>query len=326
MEKAGNILRIHAITVLVSSILMMTKFLAWYLTGSNAILTDALESIVNVLAGSFAWYSLWLSFKPRDHDHPYGHGKIEFISATLEGSLILIAGLSIFFKSVYNFFFPQEIQEIGTGIWLVAAAGLVNFVMGLYLRKKGEKVASMTLKANGQHLLTDAWSSLGLLIGLFLVWMSGEVWVDNLLGLLFGAYIAWAAGKIIRRSIAGIMDEADFALLEELVAFLNKKRRKEWIDIHNLRVIQYGRMLHIDCHITLPWYYSLQDAHDTIKEVDQTIYEKYQEVELFIHMDPCIPHSCRICSIESCSVRQKPFEALQEWDVATLLKNQKHGA
>lgn len=303
---------------------MGTKFLAWYLTGSNAILTDALESIVNVLAGIFAWYSLWLSFKPRDHDHPYGHGKIEFISATLEGSLILIAGMAIFLKSGYNFFFPQEIQAIDQGIGLIVLAGLVNFVMGLYLRKMGEKQGSMTLKANGQHLLSDAWSSLGLLAGLVVLWMTGKPWVDNILGLLFGCYIVWVALKILRKSVAGIMDEADFSLLTELVGFLNENRKQDWIDIHNLRVIQYGKMLHIDCHVTLPWYYSLQEAHDAIKELDRIIYEKYQEVELFIHMDPCIPESCSICTIESCTVRQKPFQGKREWELQFVLQNQKH--
>lgn len=316
----------HGLTVIVSIVLMGAKFLAWYLTGSNAILTDALESIVNVLAGGFALYSLWLSFKPRDHDHPYGHGKIEFISASIEGSLIAIAGISILFKSGYNLFFPQPIQEIDYGIWIIAGAGVINLLMGLWLRNVGNKRASLTLKANGQHLLSDAWSSAGLVLGLVILYYTKAVWVDNALGMLFGGYICWVGLRILRKSVAGIMDEADFGLLTELVAHLNEKRKPEWIDIHNLRVIQYGSMLHIDCHITLPWYYSLQEAHDEIKDLEKVIYDKYKKVELFIHMDPCIPSSCSICSLANCKVRKHPFERHEEWKLKTLLENSKHGA
>jgi len=153
LEKKPYILRLHALTVFVSLMLMLGKFYAWYLTGSNAILTDALESIVNVLAGAFAFYSLWLSFKPRDHDHPYGHGKIEFVSASIEGALIGVAGLSILGKSIYNLFVPQTIQEVDQGIWLIAGAGIVNLLMGLVLRRIGKNRNSLTLSANGQHLM-----------------------------------------------------------------------------------------------------------------------------------------------------------------------------
>ena len=304
---------------------MAGKFLAWHLTGSNAILTDALESIVNVLAGGFALYSLWLSFKPRDHDHPYGHGKIEFVSASIEGALIGVAGLSISVKSIYNLFVPQSLQLVDQGIWLIAWAGLVNLLMGLMLRRVGKKRNSLTLKANGQHLMSDAWSSAGLVLGLIVVYLTDAVWVDNLLGIGFGAYIIWVAASILRRSIAGIMDEADFDLLTELVEHLDEKRKADWIDIHNLRVIQYGSMLHIDCHVTLPWYYSLKEAHDVISEIDHIIYEKYQKVELFIHMDPCITDSCRICTIEECKVRKLPFEKRESWELKSLLENSKHG-
>lgn len=325
MQKATRLLRVHALTVLLSTVIMATKFLAWYLTGSNAILTDALESIVNVLAGAFAWYSLWLSFKPRDHDHPYGHGKIEFISASIEGALIFIAGAGIIFKSIYNLIWPQEITALEDGIWLVALAGVLNLMMGMILRKAGKKNKSMTLEANGQHLISDSVTSVGLILGLGIIWLTQIVWLDNMLGIAFGAYISWTALKILRKSVAGIMDEADFSLLEELVAYLEEHRKVDWIDVHNLRIIQYGATLHIDCHVTLPWYYDLQKAHDAIEEMDKLILDKYKTVELFIHMDPCIPESCRLCAIEDCSVRKSAFEGREDWVLEKLLKNRKHG-
>ncbi|MDX5321458.1 MAG: cation diffusion facilitator family transporter, partial [Bacteroidota bacterium] len=196
---------------------------------------------------------------------------------------------------------------------------------GYVLRQKGKQRNSMTLQANGQHLISDAWTSLGLLVGLALVYFTDFTWLDNLLGIFFGVYILWMALRILRRSVAGIMDEADFNLLNRMVKLLNDARKPHWIDIHNLRVIQYGSTLHIDCHVTLPWYYELNEAHDAIKEIDEIIYSKYESVELFIHMDPCIPDSCRVCSLHACKVRKKEFEGQQEWKLNELLRNAKHG-
>ena len=325
MPESRKLLGYHALTVILSTVLMGGKFLAWHLTGSNAVLTDALESIVNVLAGMFAWYSLWLSLKPRDHEHPYGHGKIEFISASIEGTLILIAGLGITFKSGWNLVYPQQLKELEEGVWILVAAGAVNFIMGTALVNMGRKQSSLTLKSNGKHLLSDAWSSAGLLAGVVVVWMTGWVWMDNLLGIGFGLFIGNTGFGILRKSVAGIMDEADFDLLSELVDHLNENRRDDWIDIHNLRVIQYGNQLHIDCHVTLPWYYSLKESHDVISEIDRIVFEKYEKVELFIHMDPCIPESCRICSLEQCDVRKHPFEERLRWNLKQVLTNSKHG-
>lgn len=325
VSKERKLLVIHAVTVLVSTGIMLLKFLAWYLTDSNAILTDALESIVNVLAGLFAWYSLRLSLKPRDHDHPYGHGKIEFISASLEGALILIAGVAIICKSIFNLIWPQEIHELYSGIWIIAGTGILNMVMGLALLKIETNTKSMTLRANGNHLLSDAVSSAGLVLGLGIIWITNIQWLDNILGIVFGSFIAWTALKILRKSVAGIMDEADFSLLEQLVIHLEENRKDSWIDIHNLRIIQYGSTLHIDCHVTLPWYYDLQKAHEEITALDRLISEKFEKVELFIHMDPCIPESCRVCGLENCEVRKSPFESRQIWSLDQLLKNRKHG-
>ena len=142
-------------------LLSALKFVAWLLTNSNAIFTDALESLVNVAAGIFALYSLYLAAKPKDEDHPYGHGKIEFLSATVEGSLIAAAGAAILVKSVYSFIYPEAIQQLDLGILLTGITGLVNFGMGFYALRRGTKTNSATLRAGGKHLLSDAWSTLG---------------------------------------------------------------------------------------------------------------------------------------------------------------------
>ena len=151
---------------------MLTKFVAYFFTSSNAVLTDAAESIVNILASAFAFYSIYLSSQPKDINHPYGHGKVEFFSVFVEGSLISLAGLIIVFKSIYAIFFPNEISNLTQGSILIAATGLVNLVLGFYLLNTGKKLNSMTLQADGKHLLTDAISSSGLVLGLLLIYFT----------------------------------------------------------------------------------------------------------------------------------------------------------
>ncbi len=171
---------------------MLVKLYAWWLTGSNAILSDALESIVNVVASSFALYSVVLSSIPQDKNHPYGHGKIEFLSVGLEGSLIMIAGMATIAKAIYNFIHPQEISSIETGFALTAFSGLVNFGMSRILVKKGNELNSISMVGDGRHLMTDVYSSIGLLVGLAVIYFTGVVWLDNLIAIGFSAFIIYS--------------------------------------------------------------------------------------------------------------------------------------
>lgn len=312
--------------VLVGLALMTLKFGAYFVTQSNAILTDALESIVNVIAGAFALYSLWLAAHPRDENHPYGHGKVEFISAGVEGALITIAGLIIFGKSIFNFVYPQEIHQLNWGLVIVAAAGAVNFGLGWFLVKKGKQHRSITLQADGRHLMSDGWSSLGLVIGLIIILVTGIVWIDNIVAMIFGCVIVYSGIKLIRGSIAGIMDEADVGLMKELIDLLNTNRHDNWIDIHNLRIIKYGSNLHIDAHVTLPFYLDLQQVHDELETIDHIVTEHFgEQTEFFLHPDPCIPTSCPLCIKADCSVRQHAFSQREEWTLENVMKNKKHG-
>lgn len=318
--------RIQFAAVLVGLALMALKFGAYFITHSNAILTDALESIVNVIAGGFALYSLWLAAHPRDENHPYGHGKVEFISAGVEGALITIAGFIIFGKSIYNLIYPQEIHQLDWGLAIVAVAGGINFGLGWFLVKKGKEHRSITLQADGKHLMSDGWSSLGLVIGLVIILLTGINWIDNVVAMIFGCIIAYSGVKLIRGSVAGIMDEADIELMKELVQILNLNRRENWIDIHNLRIIKYGSNLHIDAHVTLPYYLNLQEVHDELEAIDHIVTGYFgEQTEFFLHPDPCIPTSCPICTKADCPVRQHTFTHREEWTLENLMKNKKHG-
>nr|MBP9875104.1 cation transporter [Haliscomenobacter sp.] len=247
-----SLLRLQITALILGVGLMAVKFLAWYRTGSNAILSDALESIINIVAGAFGLYSLLISFKPKDQNHPYGHGKVEFLSAGFEGALISIAGVLILGKAVYNLFYPQELEELKLGIYLTAFTGAANYLMGWVLEWKGMRNNSLILKSSGKHLQADAWSSLGILLGLALVFSTGINQLDNLLALFFGLLIIYSGFGLVRQSIAGIMDEADYRLIRSIVNHLQQNRSENWVDIHNLRVIKYGPNPHIDCHLTLP--------------------------------------------------------------------------
>jgi len=326
-EKELHKIKAIRLVLFISVVLLCIKFLAWYLTHSNAILTDALESIVNVVAGSFALFSIYYASQPKDENHPYGHGKMEFLSAGFEGGLIFIAGIVIIFNSVYAFFQPPKIHSLETGVWLSAATGAVNFIMGKFLVNKGTKSNSLLLVANGKHLISDTASSIGLVVGLGLILLTGMYWLDQLMAIIFGGIILFTGFGLLKKSVNSLLDEADHEKLQLLISVLQKQRKHKWIDIHNLRVIKYGANLHVDCHITLPWYEPLESAHTEVTAVEQLIRENLgSDVEFFIHADPCVPpSSCAICQVFDCKVRQADFVKKIDWEISNMLPNKKHG-
>jgi cation diffusion facilitator family transporter len=320
-------LKLQRWIAIVSGFLLIVKFTAYYLTYSVSILTDALESIVNVVAGFIGLYSLYVSAKPRDEDHPYGHGKAEFVSAAVEGTLIFSAGAIIIYNSVRNLFIPQTLHQIDLGIYLVGATAIVNWILGFFSLQQGRKNNSLALIASGRHLQTDTYSTFGIIIGLILISITGYTWIDSIVAMAFGVFIIYTGYKIIRKSLAGIMDEADMVLLEKMVQVLNTHRTDAWVDLHNLRVIKYGNVLHVDCHLTIPWYFNINQAHEEIDILGSLIRKDFGEsLELFVHSDGCEYFQCPICDKKACPVRQHPFEKKIIWTVGNILQNQKHGA
>jgi cation diffusion facilitator family transporter len=319
-------IRIMQLMLFFSVLLLVIKFYAWWITRSNAILTDALESIVNVVAGSFALFSIWYASRPRDEHHPYGHGKIEFVSAGFEGALVLIAGGGIIFQAIRGFLFPHPISQIDLGATLTAVSGLCNFAMGYFLIKYGRSQSSALMQANGKHLISDTVSSIGLVAGLLLIHFTKLDWIDNALAIAFGLYIFYTGFKIVRESLANLLDEQDQEKVNELIKLLNENREPNWIDMHNLRILKYGSGLHVDAHITLPWYYSLEEAHDQVTAVEKLVASGMgTEIEFFIHADPCLPSSCSVCAILECKERKFAFQKKLEWSKINMLPDKKHG-
>lgn len=310
-----------------SVVLFAGKLWAWYLTNSVSILTDALESTVNVLAGFIGLYAVLLAARPRDTNHPYGHGKVEFISAAIEGTLIIAASLLIIYEGINKLIHPPvEIPALDWGIILIAITGFINFLMGSYALKVGRQRHSATVSAAGRHLMTDAYSTAAIIIGLLLLRFSGWLWLDAVVALIFALFIFYSGYKVLRHSLSGIMDEADVSLLQEVIKVLHEHRRNEWIDLHNLRVIRYGEVLHVDAHMTLPYYLQVRDADREIHLLEALIRDHFGgSVELFVHVDGCVPYQCKLCSMPDCPVRQSPFQERLTWTIENVMRNSKHG-
>ncbi|MTG98017.1 MULTISPECIES: cation diffusion facilitator family transporter [Myroides] len=325
--KAKDNYQFQKIIAAVGVLLFVVKIIAWSITHSVAILTDALESVTNVVSGFIGLYSLYLSSLPRDRNHPYGHGKVEFISATIEGGLIIMAGVVIIFEAVRNFLDPQPIGQLDYGILLVGITAIVNYVLGWYAIRKGSQNKSLALIASGKHLQSDTYSTIGIIIGLVLLYFTGYQWLDGGVALIFAGIIIVTGYKIVRGAISGIMDETDELLLEEVIAYLQEHRRANWIDLHNLRIIKYGSVLHFDCHMTVPWYFTIVEGHKEVEILEREISEKFgTDLELFVHMDDCKSFSCKICTKEDCPFRSDPFEKQIEWNRENVLKNKRHNS
>lgn len=324
MEIQKKQLRIITTVLIFGVVVTIIKFIAFFITRSNAIYTDALENIINVVAGAFAFYSIYLAAQPKDSNHPYGHGKVEFFAVGFEGALIVFAAINIIYKSIEGYIHPQNISNLDSGIWLSVMAGFMNFGVGYLVIKQSKKLHSITLEADGKHLLSDAYTSAGLVLGLIIIKLTGLVILDSIISLLLGCMILYNGYHLIRKSISGLMDEVDNELVSDIVNIFQKERKPEWIDVHNLRAQKYGHDLHIDCHVTVPYYFDLVRAHDEIELIEKLIERNVENgVELFIHVDPCVPNCCNYCAVD-CPVRKHPQERTIVWNANLVMNNAKH--
>jgi cation diffusion facilitator family transporter len=325
LQTAQQNLKVQKWITALSVILFIVKITAYYFTNSLAILSDALESIVNVIAGFIGLYSLYVAAKPRDIEHPYGHGKAEFISAAAEGGLIVSSGLLILYEAIINFIKTKPIEKLDTGLWLIAATAVVNFIAGLSCLNVGKKNNSLALQASGKHLIIDTYSTLAIVAALIIIVFTKFFWLDKIVACILAIIIVFNGYNIIRKSLAGIMDEADMKLLQRMVRLLNENRRPNWIDIHNLRIIKYGSVLHIDCHLTVPFYLNILEAHDEVDALRSNIIDEFGEaVEMFVHTDGSYPVSCAVLFKDG-KTEMHSLNETKKWTVENIMKNERHG-
>jgi cation diffusion facilitator family transporter len=302
-------LRAAVFSLLVSFALLALKIWGYRLTGSQAVFSDAMETIVNVVAASLAIVVLIIAYKPADRDHPYGHGKVEYFSAAFEGGLIAFASILICAEAIRALIRGPQISMIGFGLAITVGAGLVNALLGAFLLRVGRRHQSPTLEASGQHVLSDFWTSAGVAIGLLLVWMTGLTWLDPAVALIVGLLLGRTGLKLVRRSVGGLLDEEDQGLVEHLAKVIDEERPPGIIQVHHVRVIRSGRYHHIDAHAVVPEYWDVAEAHRRTDEFEQSVMRNYPfPGEIHLHVDPCRRAYCRECNVADCPIRKHPFE------------------
>ena len=310
-----------ALTVVVFAL----KMVVFFMTHALSVLSDTLESVVNIIATLVGSYSMYIASKPKDKDHPYGHGKAEFVSSAFQGSLIIGVGCLILYQSIQSYFNPGTLHNLGNGFWLLIIIAIINITTALFVMQMGKKNNSSTLKTSGKLFLIDCFTTFSVAAGLLILIVTGIQKVDAIIAALLGVWVLYDGYKILRASLAGIMDEADMAFLENVIEELDANRNNNWIDLHNLRVIKYGSLLHIDCHLTMPWYLNVHEAHRVMDQFTDLIKSRFGDsVEFFIHIDGCMPFSCAICTLDQCEKRQTPFKQKLKWTMENVLTNTKH--
>jgi cation diffusion facilitator family transporter len=298
------------VSLVVGSGLLAAKYVAYGLTGSTAILSDAMESIVNVVAAIFALGGLLFAGRPADRNHPYGHGKIEFFSAAFEGGMIAFAAVIIVYEAGRTLLQGAEVRALDIGLLITAGAGLINLALGGFLVRTGRRHQSLTLVADGQHVLSDFWTSLGVVVGLLLVRVTGLPWLDPVVAAVVGLNLAWTGARLVRHAAGGLLDEEDTALLNRVLAALNASLVPGIIRVHNLRAIRSGRFSHIDAHLVVPEFWSVDRAHDAADTFEhQVIAVGALEGEIVFHTDPCRRAYCARCDIPDCPIRIEPFRS-----------------
>jgi len=308
-------IKIQVFVLVVGFLLFIIKFITFFLTNSVLVLSDALESIVNLIAGAIGLYSLNLSSVPKDNNHPYGHGKVEFLTSGIEGSLIFFAGLMIIYESTERLRFPSSIQKLDFGWFLIITTSLVYGFLGFYVKNKGIIKRNLQLISSGQHLITDAISTIAVSIGMLIIFFTNFIWLDSILGILVGVYILFPSYGIIRSAIAGIMDESDKELILQFIDLMKNNKKDSWIDFHNLKILKNGSVIHVDVHLTLPYYWTVQQASREILNIERLIKNEFGEMaECSIQIDACTENFCQFCTINDCNVRKMPLLYAWKWD------------
>lgn len=276
-------------SLVIAFLMLGGKTAAWYITGSAAILSDALESVVHLFATGFAAFSLWYSVQPADEQHPYGHGKVAYFSSGFEGALISIAAFSIMVTAIRDIIRGPEIDQIGLGLIITGGLALINLGLGLALVHTGKKHNSIVLRANGHHVLTDMWTSAGVIVGLFLVRWTGIVMLDPIVAIILALNILWTAGRLMRDSWNGLMEAADPQETRQIVDLLTEAMDNKVISgFHQLRHRRVHDRVLIEVHLLFPEDHSVTQAHDESHRVEDALHRMFASdtVIFTAHLEP----------------------------------------
>ncbi len=315
-------LRLSTMTgvMVLAIVVLLVKTAAWWMTGSRGLLSDAIESLANVLTGAFALFAAWWAARPPDESHPYGHGRLEDFSAGFEGLVILLAGIGIVREAIPHLFDPVPLARLGAGMSLALVAGLLNGFVGALLLVRGRRLGTDVLAAEGVHLLSDTLTTAGVLGGLLLVRITGVVVIDVVVALGVGVIVLVSGLRLLSRAGRRLLDRGDEPLLERIAAALERRRRAEWIEVHLLRARRAGAVVLVDFHLTLPRFWSLERVHDEQHELATEMIEALGEpAEVLVHPDPCTASLCARCAVEPCPVRAEPLKGREPWTARRLV-------
>ena len=299
-ERPARLLRRAATSSLVvGAALLVIKFTAYALTGSAAILSDAAESIVNVVTAAFALYSIHVAIKPADECHPYGHGKIEFFSAALEGGAIIVAAIWIIYKSVSELLIGSDVHKLDLGVLLVALAAVINTILGWYLIRTGKKEKSLVLEADGKHVMTDVVTSVGVVIGLTIVYFTEWLFLDSVIAIFVALNILWAGWKLLKHAGRGMMDAASTEDEKMIKDVLLSPDFKEVCAYHKLRHRKSGNFHFVDFHLIMPKHLTIERAHSIATAVESQIAVRLGDASVMAHVEPCKRSECPNCNDRS---------------------------
>ncbi|QLQ01863.1 MAG: cation transporter [Thiobacillus sp.] len=265
---------------------IVLKGMAWWLTGSVGLLSDALESFVNLAGAMMALAMLSLASQPADDNHAHGHGKAEYFSSAFEGFLILLAAVGIAYAALERLFNPQPLETVGIGLGVSVAASIINLATARILMGVGRKYKSITLEADAHHLLTDVWTSVGVIAGVALVWATGWLWLDPVIALLVALNIVWTGWQLLQRSAAGLMD---VSLPEEEVRAIERildRYRQEGMEFHALRTRQAGTRAFVSFHLLVPGVWTVQHGHDWSERIEADIRAAVEHAHITTHLEP----------------------------------------
>lgn len=267
------------------------KWYAALITGSAAILSDAAESVVHIFAVAFAAFSMWFSFQPADRSHPYGHDKITYFSAGSEGFLIVLAAVFIIYEAVRRLIGGTTLENLDTGTWIVFGASVVNLALGGYLVWQGKRGASLILLANGKHVLTDSWTSFGVVAGLLLTLWTGWLPFDPLIAIAVAINILWSGGKLLRQSVGGLMDESNPDLERSIRTVLDEETRRHGLVYHELRYRESGTTVWVEYHLLFTTGTTLEEAHRCATEIEAALTGALPGVvRVTSHLEPVHEH------------------------------------
>lgn len=306
------------LSLLVGVTMLFSKFAAYFITGSTAIFSDAIESVVHIMATGMALFSIILSNKPADESHPYGHNKVEYFSAGIEGFLIFTAAIVIVYSSIYDLINGPQLDKLDIGALIIFIASIINLLLGFYLIRIGKQTNSLTLIADGKHVLTDSYTSAGVIIGILIVLFTGYELIDPLIGIIIGLNIIFTGYKLMRESVGGLMNESNRQIVEKLAEILSSNKKDYWIDIHEMRYWQSGDRIFLDFHLILPYYFTIQQSHKEENDIEAIIRQTFTDSQIKIHFDFCVSDLCKFCSYSICSVRTHPKDHDFIWDTEKL--------